>query len=128
MTMFSPIFAGTSTLEGFFSWFENAVTVAVSLQAGSCGRVGLEQTTFFGETRYDDFGPLLLITLLELKRSLYALFSQFGRILDIVALKTAMLRDYVAKEDGSYVIPEKKGEVKSFCSFPPIFVSTTVLQ
>ncbi|CAA0820622.1 U2 small nuclear ribonucleoprotein B [Striga hermonthica] len=28
----------------------------------------------------------------ELKRSLYALFSQYGRILDIVALKTAKLR------------------------------------
>ncbi|KAF3787395.1 U2B'' U2 small nuclear ribonucleoprotein B'' [Nymphaea thermarum] len=28
----------------------------------------------------------------ELKRSLYALFSQFGRILDVVALKTAKLR------------------------------------
>ncbi|KAL6979024.1 hypothetical protein U1Q18_020689 [Sarracenia purpurea var. burkii] len=28
----------------------------------------------------------------ELKRSLYALFSQYGRILDIVALKTARLR------------------------------------
>ncbi|XP_042410081.1 U2 small nuclear ribonucleoprotein B''-like [Zingiber officinale] len=29
---------------------------------------------------------------LELKRSLYALFSQYGRILDIVALKTPKLR------------------------------------
>lgn len=28
----------------------------------------------------------------ELKRSLYALFSQYGRILDIVALKTPKLR------------------------------------
>jgi len=28
----------------------------------------------------------------ELKRSLYALFSQYGRILDVVALKTAKLR------------------------------------
>ncbi|KAI8574071.1 hypothetical protein RHMOL_Rhmol01G0326100 [Rhododendron molle] len=28
----------------------------------------------------------------ELKRSLYALFSQYGRVLDIVALKTAKLR------------------------------------
>lgn len=28
----------------------------------------------------------------ELKRSLYALFSQYGRILDIVTLKTAKLR------------------------------------
>lgn len=28
----------------------------------------------------------------ELKRSLYALFSQYGRILDIVALKTEKLR------------------------------------
>ncbi|KAL6576909.1 hypothetical protein OROMI_011185 [Orobanche minor] len=28
----------------------------------------------------------------ELKRSLYALLSQYGRILDIVALKTANLR------------------------------------
>ncbi|KAI7999745.1 U2 small nuclear ribonucleoprotein B'' 2 [Camellia lanceoleosa] len=28
----------------------------------------------------------------ELKRSLYALFSQYGRIFDIVDLKTAMLR------------------------------------
>lgn len=30
--------------------------------------------------------------LAELKRSLYALFSQYGRILDLVALKTAKLR------------------------------------
>ena len=28
----------------------------------------------------------------ELKRSLYCLFSQYGRILDVVALKTARLR------------------------------------
>ncbi|CAN6467163.1 unnamed protein product [Victoria cruziana] len=28
----------------------------------------------------------------ELKRSLYAVFSQFGRILDVVALKTSKLR------------------------------------
>ena len=28
----------------------------------------------------------------ELKRSLYALFSQYGRILDVVALKTVKLR------------------------------------
>lgn len=28
----------------------------------------------------------------ELKRSLYALFSQFGQIMDIVALKTAKMR------------------------------------
>jgi U2 small nuclear ribonucleoprotein B'' len=30
--------------------------------------------------------------LVELRRSLYALFSQFGRILDVVALKTPKLR------------------------------------
>lgn len=29
---------------------------------------------------------------IELKRSLYCLFSQYGRILDVVALKTARLR------------------------------------
>ncbi|XP_076910995.1 U2 small nuclear ribonucleoprotein B'' 2-like [Bidens hawaiensis] len=29
----------------------------------------------------------------ELKRSLYALFSQYGRILDVVALKTVKLRE-----------------------------------
>lgn len=29
---------------------------------------------------------------IELKRSLYCLFSQYGRILDVVALKTAKLR------------------------------------
>ncbi|KAL0458571.1 UNVERIFIED_CONTAM: U2 small nuclear ribonucleoprotein B'' 2 [Sesamum latifolium] len=33
-----------------------------------------------------------LILWTELKRSLYALFSQYGRIVDIVALKTAKLR------------------------------------
>lgn len=34
----------------------------------------------------------LLSPLSELKRSLYALFSQYGRILDVVALKTSKLR------------------------------------
>ena len=33
-----------------------------------------------------------LSPLSELKRSLYALFSQYGRILDVVALKTSKLR------------------------------------
>lgn len=33
-----------------------------------------------------------LLHLAELKRSLYALFSQYGRILDVVALKTLKLR------------------------------------
>lgn len=35
--------------------------------------------------------PIFFINL-ELKRSLYALFSQYGRILDVVALKTPKLR------------------------------------
>lgn len=34
----------------------------------------------------------LPFSLSELKRSLYCLFSQYGRILDVVALKTAKLR------------------------------------
>lgn len=33
-----------------------------------------------------------LILVLELKKSLYAIFSQFGQILDIVALKTLKMR------------------------------------
>lgn len=33
-----------------------------------------------------------LASFLELKRSLYALFSQFGQILDIVAMKTMKMR------------------------------------
>lgn len=32
------------------------------------------------------------IMILELKKSLYAIFSQFGQILDIVALKTLKMR------------------------------------
>lgn len=36
------------------------------------------------------FYVLFLVT--ELKRSLYCLFSQYGRILDVVALKTPKLR------------------------------------
>ncbi|KAG8063730.1 hypothetical protein GUJ93_ZPchr0003g17675 [Zizania palustris] len=57
----------------------------------------------------------------ELKRSLYALCSQYGRILDVVALKTPKLRgqawrvqyaktqsDCLAKEDGSYAPKEKR--------------------
>jgi RNA recognition motif. (a.k.a. RRM, RBD, or RNP domain) len=35
---------------------------------------------------------VFLLELVELRRSLYALFSQFGRILDVVALKTTRLR------------------------------------
>ena len=37
-------------------------------------------------------GRLNFSCLTELKRSLYALFSQYGRILDVVALKTPRLR------------------------------------
>lgn len=42
--------------------------------------------------------------LTELKRSLYALFSQFGHVMDIVALKTAKMRGQafvIFKELGS---------------------------
>lgn len=39
-----------------------------------------------------DFGNQSFFTLAELKRSLYCLFSQYGRILDVVALKTPKLR------------------------------------
>ncbi|CAL5333963.1 unnamed protein product [Camellia sinensis] len=62
----------------------------------------------------------------ELKRSLYALFSQYGRIFNIVALKTAKLRgqkwiqyanmsDCVAKADGTFVARdgEKKQDEKA---------------
>lgn len=38
------------------------------------------------------FNFLLLFLLTELKKSLYAIFSQFGQILDIVALKTLKMR------------------------------------
>lgn len=38
----------------------------------------------------DFFYVLFLVT--ELKRSLYCLFSQYGRIFDVVALKTPKLR------------------------------------
>lgn len=42
---------------------------------------------------FADVGALSsLIPWTELKRSLYALFSQYGRILDVVALKTPKLR------------------------------------
>jgi len=34
----------------------------------------------------------VLFNVAELKRSLYCLFSQYGRILDVVALKTPRLR------------------------------------
>lgn len=40
-----------------------------------------------GLMHYSPFFPLT-----ELKRSLYALFSQYGRIMDVVALKTPKLR------------------------------------
>lgn len=46
--------------------------------------------------------PLLFYT--ELKRSLYALFSQFGHVVDIVALKTMKMRGQafvIFKELGS---------------------------
>lgn len=35
---------------------------------------------------------LFVVFVTELKRSLYCLFSQYGRILDIIALKTPKLR------------------------------------
>ena len=38
------------------------------------------------------FRSNVVFVLPELKRSLYCLFSQFGRILDVVALKTPKLR------------------------------------
>ena len=38
------------------------------------------------------FSAIATFSLAELKRSLYALFSQYGRILDVVALKTPKLR------------------------------------
>ena len=38
------------------------------------------------------FHVLLRFTLIDLKKSLYAIFSQFGQILDIVALKTLKMR------------------------------------
>lgn len=41
-------------------------------------------------TYHNTHGFFVLWT--ELKRSLYALFSQYGRILDVVALKTPKLR------------------------------------
>ena len=34
----------------------------------------------------------IFFVILELKKSLYAIFSQFGQILDIVALKTLKMR------------------------------------
>lgn len=39
-----------------------------------------------------NFGDWSVFALAELKRSLYCLFSQYGRILDVVALKTPKLR------------------------------------
>lgn len=38
------------------------------------------------------FSSYFFVSSEELKRSLYALFSQYGRILDVVALKTPKLR------------------------------------
>ncbi|EPS58040.1 spliceosomal protein, partial [Genlisea aurea] len=52
----------------------------------------------------------------ELKRSLYALFSQFGRIVDIVALKTSKLRGqaWVVFSD----VPAASNAVRQMQSFP----------
>ncbi|CAA0842373.1 U2 small nuclear ribonucleoprotein B [Striga hermonthica] len=52
----------------------------------------------------------------KLKRSLYALFSQYGRILDIVALKTAKLRGqaWVAFSD----VPAAGNAVRQMQNFP----------
>ncbi|KAF5187582.1 U2 small nuclear ribonucleoprotein B'' [Thalictrum thalictroides] len=52
----------------------------------------------------------------ELKRSLYALFSQYGRILDVVALKTAKLRGqaWVVFSE----VPAASNAVRQMQSFP----------
>ena len=38
------------------------------------------------------FNTLAFLSIAELKKSLYAIFSQFGQILDIVAMKTLKMR------------------------------------
>ncbi|KAG5567065.1 hypothetical protein RHGRI_002586 [Rhododendron griersonianum] len=46
---FSSILVGTSTLPRLFNCAENAVTVAVSLKAGNCGKIGLEGTPLLAD-------------------------------------------------------------------------------
>ena len=50
-------------------------------------RVQFQQKVFIGGINLNH-----IVILLELKKSLYAIFSQFGQILDIVALKTLKMR------------------------------------
>lgn len=59
---------------------------------------------------------LNLIIILELKKSLYAIFSQFGEIMEIIALKTLKMRGQafvVFKE-----IPSASKALQSMQGFP----------
>ena len=62
--------------------------MAASFGGGAMGEVPPSQTLYVSNLREK-------VKKEELKKSLYAVFSQFGPILDVVALKTSRMRGWM---------------------------------